>query len=987
MPIIKNKVSLRFYQVFVLILVIFFNVNNIKAQSGSGTLTGKIINNDGEPLPGANVYMEGTAIGAASDIEGNYRIKNIPSGKHKVIVSYVGYGKKTIEITIVANKTTDLNVTLQWGSENKLGEVVVTGQLEGQAQAINQQLSSDQIVNVVSEQKIKELPDANAAEAVGRLPGVAVQREGGEATKLMIRGLDPKFAKISINGIEIPSTGAETRDVDLSLISQSTLSGIELYKALTPDQDADAIAGTVNLEIGKAESDQKIKLNVFGIYSGLTKSARQYRLSGQYNNRFLNGLLGLQAGANVEKRNRSRELHTDAWNVPANGNYTIGSLTVQFDDETRKRYGGNLNLDLNTGDGGNIKLINLYSYTSRGRFTSNRNYPTGGGTVTYIGEATDLNLSTLSNSLIGENHWGALKINWALAHAYTESHTPFDHTMRFYENSSTTTGMMNITDPNTLKLPGKNLIQYAFNAFDKATLDRGFFHTESNDERNYNIKADLEYPINLNDNLVGSLKAGYKFKDKIRHRNYNDQESIYYLRGIYDYTFNGNGGVAAKDWADSPWPNHPNALLTDYLSGPPYPTRTIDKDYLLNPLINEDLIREWYQFNKNGTNQAGNTHEYYNQLSSVRNIYSVDENVNATYAMLKLNVGRFASLIAGMRYEFENNNYTAKFAPRIVGEFEAQSGTATDTISNYRKEYWLPNVHLKISPLDWLDLRFAVTKSISRPDYLMRLPTLYISTQDQAITSGNPNLESAVSWNYDANVSFYTTEYGLLTISGFRKNIDNIFYWLNNIKLLTADQARGIGLPVDKYGPFNQYNLDMPVNTSGTKVWGYELDLQAHLGFLPGLLKNIVISANYSRIWSKTIYPRFRLIQPAGFPPKPPIVDFYFTEKELSGQTNYTANLTVGYDYLGFSFRLSGYFQGPYLSFISNIEDQDQYQKAFSRWDLAFKQSLSDNLSVFLNLNNLSNTIEGGYLSFRSLDSGGYLYGITAELGVQVSLL
>ncbi len=988
---ISEKVfSISFYPYGFIILVIFlfFNFSPVDAQVSSGGVTGKITDSDGSPLPGTNIFLKGTAVGTTSDLEGLYRIVGLEPGKYNLIVSYIGYEKQVIPLEIISNKTVVLNVILKL-SAYQLGEgIVVTGQLEGQNAAINQQVNSDQIVNIVSEQKIKELPDANAAEAVGRLPGVAIQRDGGEATKVMIRGLDPKFAKISINGIQIPSTGAEKRDVDLSLISQSTLSGIELYKALTPDQEADAIAGVVNLEIGKAKPDQKITLNLSGIYSGLVKQGKQYRVSGLYSNRFFNNFLGVQAGLNAEKRDRSRDLHTDTWNIPANGDYTINNLLVQFDNETRKRYGGNLNLDINTGDGGNIKLINLYSYTSRERFTSNRNYPSGGGTVTYIGEGTDINLSTLSNSLIGKNHWGALKIDWALAHAYTKGETPFDHTMRFYENTSTTSGMMNITSPAELKLPGKNLIKYAFNAFDKATLDRGFFHTESNDERNYDAKIDLEYPINLSDNLAGYLKAGYKYRDRIRHRNYNDQESIYYLRGIYDYTFNSNGDVVPKDWANSPWSNHPNGLLTDYLSGPSYPTRTVDNDYWLNPVINEDLVRGWYEFNKNGTTQAGNTHEYYNQLASVRNIYSVDENVHGTYAMFKLNAGQVATLIAGVRYEFESNDYTAKFAPRIVGEFEAQSGTATDTISHYKKEYWLPNVHLKISPLEWLDFRFAVTKSLSRPDYLMRLPTLYISTQDQQIVSGNPNLESAISWNYDANVSFYTTQYGLLTISGFRKNIDNVFYWLNNIKLLTSDQARELGLPVDQYGPFNQYDLNMPVNTSGTKVWGYELDLQTHLSFLPGLLKNIVVSANYSRIWSKTIYPRFKLIQPEGFPPKPPIPDYYNTEKELNGQTDYTANLTIGYDFLeiGLSFRISGYFQGPYLAYISNIESQDQYQKAFSRWDLALKQTFTDNIAVFLNVNNLSNTIEGGYLNFRNLDTGGYLYGTTADLGVQLSL-
>jgi TonB-dependent receptor len=266
------------------------------------------------------------------------------------------------------------------------------------------------------------------------------------------------------------------------------------------------------------------------------------------------------------------------------------------------------------------------------------------------------------------------------------------------------------------------------------------------------------------------------------------------------------------------------------------------------------------------------------------------------------------------------------------------------------------------------------------------MPSLYINNQTQEITSGNPDLEPAVSWNFDANISFYATEYGLLTISGFSKNIDNIFYWLNDIKLLTDADAIAQNLPLEEYGPFRQYSLDKPVNTDNTKVWGFEIDLQSHLSFLPGVLKNIVVSANYSRIMSETVYPRFKLVQPEGFPPKPPIATYFFTKRELNGQTDYTANLTIGYDYKDFSARVSGYFQGPYLAYISNLENQDQYQKAFSRWDLALKQIATENFTVFINVNNFTNTIEGGYLSFRNLDTGGYLYGISADLGIQVNL-
>jgi outer membrane receptor for ferrienterochelin and colicin len=86
--------------------------------------------------------------------------------------------------------------------------VIVTGQVAGQMSAINQQKSSNTIINVISEEKIKELPDVNAAESIGRLPGVSIIRSGGEANKIILRGLDAKFTNITIDGIKVPPTDA-----------------------------------------------------------------------------------------------------------------------------------------------------------------------------------------------------------------------------------------------------------------------------------------------------------------------------------------------------------------------------------------------------------------------------------------------------------------------------------------------------------------------------------------------------------------------------------------------------------------------------------------------------------------------------------------------------------------------------------------------------------------------------------------------------------
>ena len=975
---------------FLFITIITFTAVSVYGQS-SGNLQGKITDaNSGDPLPGANVFLEGTAIGTATDLEGEYKLKNLPAKELEITISYIGYEKKKVKVTILPNKTTVLDVSLKWNSVTAFEDIVVTGQLEGQAQAINQQISSDQIVNIVSEQKIKELPDANAAESVGRLPGVAIQRDGGEASKLMIRGLDPKFTNVTVNGIQVPATDGENRSVDLSIISQSTLTGIELYKALTPDQDADAIAGVVNLVTGQAKPKQKISLDVYGIYSGLNKQGNQYKLNGSYSNRFFDNFLGVQVGLNVEKRDRNREYYNNSWDITSKSNgtfdYEISALTVEYDEETRKRYGGNINLDINTSDGGNIKFINLYSKTSREQLISNRNYPTG-GSVTYRGRAIDRDIFTFNNSLIGENHFNALKIDWALSHAYTENEKPFDHSMRFTESKSSTSGMKNITEPWVLKQTGQYLIPYAWNNFESAAADRFYFYRDANDERNFDVKIDFEYPIRITDAFAGIVKAGYKFRGKTRHRTSFEQSTLYYLNGFYNYEYNDEGNVVPKDWASSSWPDGYHSLMTDYLvGGPNYPTRTINNDYFLNPLLDENLVREWYAFNKSGTDEAGTKKEYFEELEDIRNKYMVKENVHGTYAMVKLNAGQLVTLIAGVRYEYEDNKYQAMFAPVIVGDFQAQTAIGLkDTVSNFNKEYWLPNVHLKVKPYEWLDLRFAATKSISRPDFAMRLPQLYINNQDQAITSGNPNLESAVSWNYDASISLYASKYGLLTVSGYRKNIDNVFYWLNNIKIMSSDQARELNLPVDKYGPFNQYEADIPVNTNGTKVWGFEIDLQTHLSFLPGALQNIVVSANLSKIWSKTKYPRFRIETTSTFPPRS-FVSYYQTEAELSGQTDYTANIVVGYDYMGFSGRISGYFQGKYLASISNLESQDVYQKPFSRWDIALKQMVLENVSVFLNINNFTNVIEGSESLFGTLDNGGYLFGIIAEFGVQLTL-
>src|ERR1039458_9567437 len=154
---------------------------SIKTAFAAGASLGGMVMDavTGETLLGANVVLMGTGKGASTDNEGKYSILNINPGTYKLKITYIGYREQNSSVTLEDGAKSTLNFKLDpVGIEGQ--EIVVTSQATGQTEAINQQLSSIQIMNVVSSTRIQELPDATVAEALGRLPGISVLRSGGE---------------------------------------------------------------------------------------------------------------------------------------------------------------------------------------------------------------------------------------------------------------------------------------------------------------------------------------------------------------------------------------------------------------------------------------------------------------------------------------------------------------------------------------------------------------------------------------------------------------------------------------------------------------------------------------------------------------------------------------------------------------------------------------------------------------------------------------
>ncbi len=516
---------------FKLFIVCSFLIHFSVYASGQlkGTVTDSLTN---ETLVGANLILEGTSIGGATNIEGNYTINAIPPGAYTIKCTYIGYKTKEIKIKIEDEKTLKLDFVL---SEDIVQgqEVVVTGQALGQAAAINQQINSNNIVNVISEQKIKELPDANAAEALGRLPGVSVVRSGGEANKIVLRGLNQNLTTVTVDGVKLSPTDADSRGIDLSTISQGSLSGIVLSKAITSDMEGEAVAGNVDLVKKIAPETREVQLNAFSSYGSIDKTYKQYNFNGWYGERFFNDFLGVQVFGNFERRNRSNETYGVAYDFYNNGaSYQIQNFSLTYVHEIRRRGGGEVLLDFKTPDNGVIKLDGVFNKTERRFSTISRNYPTTNSDVGYDFDGEDINTEIKNISLHGLNHLFGWDADWNFSYSESNSDNPYSNAMHFNEVNSSTSGMRFV--PESLRHgPYEALIPYAINNWDLAYFNRTEARTTSNLDFEKTFFLNLKKDYNLFD-MSGTVKFGTKYRSKYHRRTATLSQARYYLgTGFY----------------------------------------------------------------------------------------------------------------------------------------------------------------------------------------------------------------------------------------------------------------------------------------------------------------------------------------------------------------------------------------------------------------------------------------------------------------------
>ncbi|MCB9287804.1 MAG: TonB-dependent receptor [Lewinellaceae bacterium] len=968
----KRKIT--FTAFFISVLAVLW-CSQVAAQTGS--ITGTVYENDGRStLPGSSVYLkEDNSIGTVAEVDGTFILTNIPVGKQVVVISFTGFETKEVEVEVLQG--TPVNIEVELGVMAIMGEeVTVTAQALGQAKAINQQLNSDAIANFVSADKIKELPDVNAAEAISRLPGVAINRSGGEGSKIVVRGLDPKFTAISINGVRLPSSSGTDRSVDLSLISPELLSGIELFKSPTPDMDGDALGGSVNLNILRAPKERKISIKGLGGYNDLGKAFTDYKATASIAQRVMNGKLGIIATGNIERFNRGGEIIGQGWGdnlsvvldtlldiFKQEGNY----LQFQKRAESRKRYNGSLGFDFGIGGKTEVAILGIYSRTSRDQFNTTERYDVNNNRITYIPRIIESSIELFSGSISARHNLNILDIEWGGSLSQITGETPYDFEMEFRDQSSP-------FNPSVYDRRDKPQNFYDFIESDpsKNYLQGASSVVSGNKEEIASSFLNINIPLRLMDNVSANFKFGGKIIATTKERTYNERfEKNYYLRqNSYFDKFEPEGvGALGIDPTGAFYYNMSNFTNNNSISF----VRQNGQEVGLLSSFEESQLRKFKSIYEN---------DLRNNRYSLVNNYDLQENVYATYAMLKLKVGNTLTFIPGFRYEYSDNTYSGIYSD-LNGDW-GESGALDDVTEGRNYGLFLPHLHIKYKPLEWFDLRASYSTTLARPDFDYVVPfTLVNRSGDLTIREGNPELNPSVSTNYDLYATAYSGKWGLLSVGAFYKDIKDAFYpfivGLNNDSLAVAYGYPPVG--------FGGAELTTFSNSPNSNVKGIEVDLQSNMNFLPKPFDGLVLNLNYTRLFSETTINSFyeESYLAGTFPFIYTIVEIfpYQREVKLIGQAKHIFNASLGFDYRSFSVRFSTSYQGAKLSGYSSSADKDQFNQGFWRFDAALKQKFGDNLRVFLNLNNLSDQKDINFFRSEEFVTSISRFGATATIGAE----
>src|SRR5215831_1295622 len=424
----------------VLFLLLLSGASRMLAQSEKGALTGKVLDSSGAVLQGAEISIEPAGAHAVSDAQGQFFVNDLPPGHCTITVTYVGFTAFTKEIDVKPGQPTAVEARMQLSSVST--QVLVTAErAAGEAEAINRERSADNIVQVLPSDVIRSLPNANMADALGRLPSVTLERDEGEGKYVQIRGTEPRLTNTTIDGINVPSPESGVRQIKFDAIPADLVESVEINKTLQANMDADGIGGSVNLVTKTATERPIVNLSTVGGYTPILGGRGLVESTGTIGQRFgTSKKFGILVGGSYDWTGRGIddiEPVSDLATLPGGGTAVWkDAIDIREYRYYRSRWGVAGSTDYSLGQGSDVYARFLYSnfknYGDRWVYSLNDNTPNvgllggNGGTPSFNTQNRRPNIGIGSLLLGGKHEFTSSWLAWDVSgsRSYLENVQP-----------------------------------------------------------------------------------------------------------------------------------------------------------------------------------------------------------------------------------------------------------------------------------------------------------------------------------------------------------------------------------------------------------------------------------------------------------------------------------------------------------------------------------------------------------------------------------
>lgn len=777
------------------------------AQHGAGTISGRAVDRAGAVLQGALVELQPQGMSVATNRQGEFTITDLEPGQYTIKVSYIGFSPFTTKIEVKAGQVARVEAVLNVAAESQ--EITVVGDRpHGEAEAINRERTSDNILNVLPSDVITSLPNANIADAVGRLPSVTLERDEGEGKYVQIRGTEPRLNNLTIDGINVPSPEAGVRQVKLDTIPADIVESVEINKTLSANQDGDAIGGSVNLRTKTAGELPTLSLEGIGGWTPIVNTRYVGQLSATVGQRFGHDKrFGALFSGSYDYNGRGID---DIEPSPDAGfsNPYYDSIDLREYRYKRTRYGfaGSLDYKLAEPASG---LYLRYFYSDFKDYGDKWVYTLNDGDVPQFSTSSRLPDYGIGSLAIGGKHvfdksWMSWELSAARARQTAAAGNPGAD---FQYNGSTTCSFDPVATTN-IHLPQFNAACDAAGSpiFDPTQWTLLDVSTTSGITSQVNLQGAFSYARNYH---AGSHASTFEFGVKVRN-GHKGQDAY---SPTYDQASLSNPPLGPPMTQYMTGFTNPHYYYGAYRIGPVTDFNKITAD--VNSLVSQGVL----------SLDEGATH-----LGSDASNYDLTERVSAAYAMNTIEFGRFR-LQTGLRIEATQLNTLG-----FIVTNDANGNYISTAPAPASAWYWnpLPSVQLRYRLTDNSDIRVVYGRGISRPDPYDTVPFVTIdqSSNPYAVDLGNPNLKPEHANNYDILYQHYLKPFGEIQAGVFYKQLSAPIYYTNALAVNT--------------GPYAGYNVSQIINGSSASLVGFEAAYIQHLSFLPGALSGFGLSANYS---------------------------------------------------------------------------------------------------------------------------------------------